>query len=75
MSVQPNRERLRRMVGAADARLLVTALEIVGTTASPAKIAETDSFTVEVVRWPVFEGVYCRGLVAPDRASPLPALW
>src|ERR1017187_7372216 len=61
-AVQPNRERLRRIIGAADARLPVTALEILGSTASPAKIAETDSFTAEVVRWPVFEGVYAEGL-------------
>ena len=74
MSVQPNRERLRRMVGAADARLLVTALEIVGTTASPAKIAETDSFTVEVVRWPVFEGVYAEGLWLQTKSEPVASI-
>src|ERR1035441_4626077 len=61
-SVAPNRERLRRMIGAVDARLPVLALELLGSTASPAKIAEMDSFTVQVVRWPVFEGVYAEGL-------------
>jgi dienelactone hydrolase len=61
-SVQPNRERLRTMIGAVDARLPVTALEFVSSTTSPAKIGETDAFTVDAVRWPVFEGVFAEGL-------------
>ena len=61
-SVQPNRERLRSMIGAVDARFPVIALEFVSSTASPAKVGETDAFTVEAVRWPVFEGVYAEGL-------------
>ena len=47
-SVQTNRERLRKIIGAVDERLPVTALEFVSSTASPAKVAETDSFTVKV---------------------------
>ena len=41
-SVQPNRERLRTIIGAVDARLPVTALEFVSSTTSPAKVGETD---------------------------------
>jgi len=73
-SVQPNRERLRRIIGAADARLPVTALEILGSTASPAKIAETGSFTAEVVRWPVFEGVYAEGLWLQTKGKPVASI-
>ena len=61
-SVQPNREHLRAMIGAVDARLPVTALEIVSSTTSPAKVGETAAFTVEAVRWPVLDGVYAEGL-------------
>ena len=61
-SVQPNRERLRSIFGAVDARLPVTALEFMSSTSSPAKVGETESFTVHAVRWPVFEGVYAEGL-------------
>ena len=61
-SVQPNRDRLRRIIGAVDPRLPVKALEFIAGTDSPAQIAETDSFTVHAVRWPVFEGVYGEGL-------------
>lgn len=61
-SVAPNRERLRRLIGAVDERVAVQALEFVGSTANPAKVTDTDRFTAHAVRWPVFEGVYGEGL-------------
>src|ERR1035438_5122470 len=61
-SVQTNRERLRKIIGAVDERLRVTALELVATAAMPTTVAETDSFTVQAVRWPVVEGVFGEGL-------------
>ncbi len=61
-SVRPNRERLRRIIGAVDPRLPVKALEFIAGTDQPAQVAETDSFTIQAVRWPVFEGVYGEGL-------------
>jgi dienelactone hydrolase len=70
-SVQPNRERLRRIIGAVDARLPVSALEFVSSTASPAKVGETDAFTAEAVRWPVFEGVYAEGLRLQPKGEPV----
>jgi dienelactone hydrolase len=70
-SVQPNRERLRTIIGAVDARLPVTALELVSSTTSPAKVGETDAFTVEAVRWPVFEGVYAEGLRLRPKGEPV----
>src|SRR6266404_5786750 len=70
-SVEPNRERLRKIIGATDARLPVVALELVGSTAHGARIAETDAFTVQVVRWPVFEGVFGEGLWLQPKVPPL----
>ena len=70
-SVQPNRERLRAIIGAVDARLPVPALEFVSSTTSPAKVGETESFTVEAVRWPVFEGVYAEGLRLQPKGAPV----
>jgi hypothetical protein len=70
-SVQPNRGRLRTIIGAADARLPVTALEFVSSTTSSAKVAETESFTVEAVRWPVFDGVYAEGLWLRPKGKPV----
>jgi len=62
-SVAPNREHLRQIIGAADSRLPVRALEFVGDTATPAKLADTGEFEIFVVRWPVFDGVFGEGLL------------
>ncbi len=70
-SVQPNRERLRAIIGAVDARLPVTALKLVSSTTSPAKVGETESFTVEAVRWPVFDGVNAEGLWLKPKGEPV----
>ena len=61
-SIQPNRERLRKMIGAVDERVPVKALEFVGTTETPAKISETKDYEIFAVRWPVFENVFAEGL-------------
>ena len=70
-SIQPNRERLGKIIGAVDARLPVAALEFTGSTTSPARVAETESFTVEAVRWPVFDGVYAEGLWLRPKSEPV----
>ena len=70
-SVQPLRERLREIIGAVDQRLPVAALEFVSDTTTPATVAETDSYTVHTVRWPVFEGVFAEGLWLKPKAAPL----
>jgi dienelactone hydrolase len=69
-SVQANRERLRKLLGAMDARLPLAMLECLGNTNSPGHVAETDSFTVQAVRWPVFEGVSGEGLWLEPKAEP-----
>src|SRR5436305_7516750 len=42
-SVEPNRERLRKILGVIDKRLPVKDLEYVATTSRPALVADTDS--------------------------------
>lgn len=61
-SVQPNRDRLRKIIGVVDARVPVTAIEFVSSTAAASRLAESDAFTCDAVRWPVFEGVWAEGL-------------
>lgn len=68
-SVQPNRERLQTIIGAVDARLPVTALEHVSTTAQSSLAAETASYRVHAVRWRVFEDVHGEGLLVEPRAT------
>jgi dienelactone hydrolase len=70
-SVQPNRERLRKMIGVVDERVPVAALDFVSSTVSPAKVGETASFTAKAVRWPVFEGVTGEGLFLEPKGPPV----
>ena len=62
-SVTPNREHLRRIVGAVDARLPVPSMQLEVTTARPALVSEGPGYKAYAVRWPVFEGVDGEGLL------------
>jgi len=70
-SVEVNRARLRKIIGASDARAQVTALELVGNTEHRAGVSETDAFTIQRVRWPVFEGVFAEGLWLQPKTVPI----
>src|SRR5438132_13330304 len=50
-SAQPNRERLKKILGVVDKRL-PPAMELVATTDQPALVAETERYRVYAVRWP-----------------------
>src|SRR4051812_17729402 len=69
-SVETNRARFRAQIGAVDPRVPVTQLEYVGSVESPARVAETDTYTVDAVRWPVFAGVHGEGLLVRPRGQP-----
>ncbi|HEY1082022.1 MAG TPA: alpha/beta hydrolase family protein, partial [Prosthecobacter sp.] len=62
-SLEPNRVRLREMLGVVDPRLPVKALEVLSDTEEPAVVLETASATVRRVRWLVLEGVHGEGLL------------
>jgi dienelactone hydrolase len=68
-SVQPNRERLARMLGVIDPRVENFDLELIDTVSVPAKVAETDRFTVFAVRWPVLDGVHGEGLLLRPKST------
>ena len=68
---KPNRELFRKIIGAVDTREKVEVLEFISTTAQPAKLAETKTFEVLAVRWPVFEGVHGEGLLLRPKRAPL----
>lgn len=59
---KPDREKLKAALGVVDERLPIKALELFGTTAEPALLAETDIARIYRVRWPVFEGVHGEGI-------------
>jgi dienelactone hydrolase len=70
-SVAPNRERLRRYVGAVDPRLPIADLEYVAGSDHSAEIARTERFAVFAVRWHVLEGVDGEGLLLQPHARPV----
>ena len=55
-SVQPNRERLKKILGVVDQRLR-PGMELIATTDQPSLVAETERYKVHAVRWPVLPGV------------------
>ena len=68
-SVSANREHLRRIIGAVDARLPVSMEVISEVSGSPAQ-AQAGDYSAAFVRWPVFEGVYGEGLLLRPKAAP-----
>jgi len=69
-SIAPNRERFRKLIGAIDGRLPVSELQYIETTLEPSLVAETDSYIIRAVRWPVFEGVFGEGLLLQPKGRP-----
>lgn len=68
-SVQPNRERLKRILGVVDTRVPFKELEYVSGSNTPALVAETDAYKVFAVRWPVLEGVEGDGLLLEPKGK------
>jgi dienelactone hydrolase len=69
-SISPNRERFRTIIGAVDARVAVTGLQLEATTATSAEIARGRNYHVYAVRWPVFDDVEAVGLLLQPDGAP-----
>ena len=61
-SVQPNRDRLAKILGVVDERVPPN-LQYVEGPGQPSLVAETDRYQVRAVRWPVLPGVDAEGLL------------
>src|SRR5262245_41291406 len=68
-SVEPNRERLRKLLGVVDKRITPVEMDYVATTTQPALVAETDAYKVYAVRWPVLEGIDGEGLLLEPKGK------
>ncbi len=68
---QPTREKLQAILGMVDERVPVKALELLGTTAAPALLAETATARIFRVRWPVFAGVHGEGIYIQPKGKPI----
>ena len=62
-SVEPNRERFRKIIGAIDAGVAPVTMERFGDDANPALVAETASYRAYQVRWPALDGLPGEGLL------------
>ena len=69
-SVEPNRARLREMLGIVEPRTAFAAPELVATVEQPALLATTATHTVTAIRWPIFDGVWGEGLLLDPRTPP-----
>jgi len=67
-SIQPNRERFKKMIGVVDPRVPVV-MERFGDEDNPALVAETEKYRVWQVRWPVLEGVHGEGLLVEPKGN------
>ncbi|MEW4570283.1 hypothetical protein AB1L88_20645 [Tautonia sp. JC769] len=70
-SVDPNRGRLERIVGAVGPRVEAVAMHLAGTTDQPAEVARAERFRVFAVRWDVFPGVQAEGLLLDPEGEPI----
>ena len=62
-SVEPNRQRLKKYIGAVDVRVEFDGLEFVSTTKQPSLVGRGKGYEIHAVRWPVFRGVQGEGLL------------
>jgi dienelactone hydrolase len=68
-SVAPQRERLRVLLGAVDARAAGGEFELVGGVRTPSTVAETARYSIRAVRWPVLAGVHGEGLLLEPKGA------
>jgi dienelactone hydrolase len=69
-SISPNRERLKKIIGAVDARVPVS-MEMAATVSAPALVANGQGYKIYAIRWPVLEGVTAEGLLLEPERPPL----
>src|SRR5579871_2688500 len=68
-SVQPNRERLRKILGVVDQRVSPVVMEYVSEGTTSPLVAETETYKVYSVRWPVLPGVDGEGLLLEPKGK------
>ena len=68
-SIQPNRDRLKKILGVVDERVPFADIEYVGGPKMPALVAEADDYKVFAVRWPVLPGVDGEGLLLEPKGK------
>ena len=70
-SIEPNRQRLRHILGLGDPRVEPAAPALLATTAEPALVAEAAGYRVFAVRWAAFGDVHGEGLLLVPTAKKI----
>jgi cephalosporin-C deacetylase-like acetyl esterase len=70
-SVEPNRQRLKKLLGMVDDRKKFDDIEYVGGPKTPSLVAETEQYKIFAIRWPVFDGVDGEGLLLEPKGKVL----
>ncbi len=70
-SIQPHRDRFRRIIGAVDPREPARGWEFISTTTQDALVTENSRFSIYAVRWPVLKGVTAEGLFLKPTGKPV----
>jgi dienelactone hydrolase len=73
-SIQPQHDRLRKILGVVDPRVPYKDLEYVSSTSQPALVSDGTGYKIYAVRWPVLEGVDAEGLLLEPAAKPRAAV-
>jgi dienelactone hydrolase len=68
-SVEPNRQRLKKIIGVVDERVKFSDVEYVGGPVTPSLVAETELYKVQAIRWPVLPGVDGEGLLLEPKGK------
>ncbi len=69
-SVQPNRERFRRMIGVIDERIVPVTMTKIATVEQASLVADTPHYKVFAVRWSVLPGMNGEGLLLEPTGKP-----
>jgi len=70
-SIEEKRKRFAKIVGVVDKRIPFETLVLDATLTQPALVAETKSYKVWAVRWPVLDGLYGEGLLLEPAQAPV----
>lgn len=68
-SVEPNRQRLRKILGVTESRKPFVDIEFVGGPKVSSLVAETETYRVHAIRWPVLEGLDGEGLLLEPKGK------
>jgi cephalosporin-C deacetylase-like acetyl esterase len=68
-SIQPNRERFKKIIGLVDDRVKFDDLEYIAGPKTPLVVGETEKVRIYGVRWPVFPGVEGEGLLLEPKGK------